>query len=205
MLDTTNSEPNTAETRTRRRKILYLGLIATIVILAIYAVSVSLTAGNVSSSSSHSTQVTGVVSGSPLVGKKAPEFELTTVKSASETVSLKTFIGHPLVLNFFASWCVPCRTELPEFAKLAKAEAGRVQFLGVDENDTRGPGLSLINATGVTYPAVFDGSVSLAQPYHLIGLPTTFFINSQGVVVKAIAGQISLATLKSGIASISQS
>lgn len=204
MSDTTNDQ--SAGQRPNPRKIIYFGLIATVVILVIYAVAVSLTTSSVSSgSSSISTKYTGVQNGGPLVGKPVPEFSITTVASASQKFSLKSYIGHPLVLNFFASWCIPCKTELPEFASLSKIDAGKVQFVGVDENDTRGPGQALLKSTGVTYPTGFDGSGSLVQPFHLIGLPTTLFINSKGVVVEDIAGQISLSTLKQGIAKIVKS
>lgn len=186
------------------KKVIYLGLIATIVILVIYAVAVSLTTSSVSANSSHSTQYTGVQNGGPMVGKPVPNLTLTSLASPSESFSLKKYIGHPLVLNFFASWCVPCKTELPEFASLAKKDAGKVQFVGIDENDTRSSGQAIVKSTGVTYPAGFDGTGSLVQSFHLIGLPTTLFINSKGIVVRYIAGQISLSTLTAGVASITK-
>lgn len=190
----------------RRKKIIYLGLIATVVIISVYAIAVSITAGTASSSSgSLTTRYTGVQSGGPMVGRKVPLFTLGTVKDPSTQLSLKSYIGKPIVLNFFASWCIPCKTELPEFASLAKVESGKVQFIGVDENDTRGPGNAIIHSTGVSYPTVFDGNTTLVQSFHLIGLPTTLFINSKGVVVKYIAGQISPAVLKQGVAEIAHS
>lgn len=191
--------PNTQDAKLRIRKITYLGIITTVVILVIYAVAISLTSNSSSTTNSLSTQATGVENGGPLVGGKAPAFSLPGVISSSAPVTLSHYLGHPVVLNFFASWCVPCKTELPEFASLSKTDARKVQFIGIDENDTIGPGSAIIKTTGVTYPTGFDGGAKLAQPYHILGLPTTLFINSQGVVVEDIAGQISLATLKNGV------
>lgn len=187
------------------KRIIYLGLIATVIILVIYAVAVSLMTSSVTAKSPQSTQYTGVQNGGPMVGKQVPPVTLPSLVSASQSFSLKKYIGHPLVLNFFASWCVPCKTELPEFASLAKKDAGKVQFVGIDENDTRSSGQGIVKSTRVSYPTGFDGSGSLVQPFHLIGLPTTLFINSKGVIVRYIAGQISSSTLKAGIASIAKS
>lgn len=202
MSDVINPEDQ-KDTKLKAKKIIYLGLIATVVIVVIYAVAVSLTTSSVTSSRSNlSTQYTGVENGGPLVGKKAPDFTLSAVSSSSSTLDLAQFEGRPLVLNFFASWCVPCKTELPYFASISKTDSGKVRFVGVDENDTRGPGMAIIRKTGVTYPTMFDGNTKLVVPYHLIGLPTTLFINSKGVVVEEIAGQISQTTLKNGISKI---
>lgn len=188
------------EAKSRIRKVAFLGIIATALILVIYAVAVSLTTSSSAGTSSHSPQPTGVEAGGPLVGRKAPAFSLSGLNPSSAPVTLANYIGHPVVLNFFASWCVPCKTELPEFASLSKADAGKVQFIGIDENDTIGPGSAIVKTTGVTYPVGFDGGTKLVSPYHIIGLPTTLFINSKGVVTQDIAGQISLSTLKAGVA-----
>lgn len=198
-IDSSLETPSTQDAKLRIKKIVYLGIIATVVIVIVYAVAISLTNNSASTANSRSTQPTGVENGGPLVGRKAPDFSLPGVLPNSTPVTLSHYLGHPVVLNFFASWCVPCKTELPEFASLSKSDVGKVQFIGVDENDTIGPGSALIKATGVTYPTGFDGGAKLVQPYHIIGLPTTLFINSKGVVVEDIAGQISLSTLKQGV------
>ena len=186
----------------RGRKIIFLGLSLVLAILIVYAIVVSLSVGGSKTASSPLIEASGIEVGGPLAGKPAPDFTLSTVSPASRTVKLSDYLGHPVVLNFFASWCVPCKTELPEFATISKSDLGKVQFIGVDENDTRTAGASILHQTGVGYPALFDGSGQLELPYHLIGLPTTLFIDSKGVVVEEVAGQITPAMLSADIAKI---
>ncbi|MDA8081568.1 MAG: TlpA disulfide reductase family protein [Actinomycetota bacterium] len=186
----------------RTRKLIFLGLSLVLAILIVYAIVVSLSVGGSRSASSPLVEASGIEVGGPLVGKPAPDITLPLVSDPSRTIKLSQYFGHPVVLNFFASWCVPCKIELPEFATLAKLDAGKVQFFGVDENDTKAGGESILLQTGVGYPAVFDGSGQLELPYHLIGLPTTLFIDSKGIVVEEVAGQITLPMLSKDIAKI---
>ena len=191
------------QTNLRRvRKLIFLGLSLVLAILIVYAIVVSLSIGGSKSTSSPLVEASGIEVGGPLVGKSAPDFTLSPVSRSSQTIMLSQYLGHPIVLNFFASWCVPCKTELPEFAALSKLDAGKVQFIGVDENDTRAGGESILHQTGVGYPTVFDGGGQLELPYHLIGLPTTMFIDSKGKVVVDVAGQITPAMLSADIAKI---
>lgn len=199
----TESPPFDGLTNTGRgKKLVFLGLSLVLAILIVYAVVVSLSVGGSKSASSPLVEASGIEVGGPLVGKPAPDFTLSPANSPSHTIKLNQYIGHPVVLNFFASWCIPCKTELPEFATLSKLDAGKVQFIGVDENDTRAAGESILHQTGVGYPAVFDGSGQLELPYHLIGLPTTLFIDSKGIVVEEVAGQITPTMLSTNIAKI---
>ncbi len=186
----------------RTRKLIFLGLSLVLAILIVYAIVVSLSVGGSRSASSPLVEASGIEVGGPLVGKPAPDITLPLVSDPSRTIKLSQYFGHPVVLNFFASWCVPCKIELPEFATLSKLDAGKVQFFGVDENDTKAGGESILLQTGVGYPAVFDGSGQLELPYHLIGLPTTLFIDSKGIVVEEVAGQITLPMLSKDIAKI---
>lgn len=105
----------------------------------------------------------------------------------------------PVVLNFFASWCGPCRQETPLLARTAaklRAEHSPVQFIGVDTNDPTADGLAFVRASGVTYPVGADRSTRVSYSlYALDGLPDTFFINAQGVVVAHVLGALTPATL----------
>lgn len=203
MSDTINAKDNKyGNAGSRTRKLIFFGLILLVVALIAYAVAVSLSASNDTGGRTPLAQASGVEVGGSLVGKPVPNFTLTSIGSPSVAFKLSQFIGHPIVLNFFASWCIPCKTELPEFAALSKSESGKVEFLGVDENDTRTAGSAILSQSGVGYPTAFDGSGKLAKAYHLIGLPTTLFINSKGVVVEDIAGQITSSMLSADIAKI---
>jgi len=101
---------------------------------------------------------------------------------------------HPVVLNFFASWCGPCRQETPLLARTAaklRAEHSPIQFLGVDTNDPTADGLAFVHASGVTYPVGADRSTRVSSSlYALDDLPDTFFIDAQGRVVAHVLGAL---------------
>lgn len=144
-------------------------------------------------------EASGVEVGGPLVDKRVPGFTLPSVEHSSMKVFLSNYLGKPMVINFFASWCTPCQKELPQYAALARSEKGRVQFIGIDENDTRAAAVSMLNKDKVGYPAAFDGGGTLGGSFHLLGLPTTLFVNSKGIVTNEVAGQMSSSMLKSDI------
>ncbi len=129
----------------------------------------------------------------PLVGrtgKSAPAFALPALTNSAAPISLASFRGRPLVINFWASWCVPCRTEMPLLEKAFRAEHGNVQFLGINSNDTPGAARLFLRQIGVTYPAVSDSGGSVALRYGLFGLPTTVFISASGAIVGRSIGEL---------------
>lgn len=199
---TSPSQKGARSSRAGKRKLVFPALLVILAAFIVYAVTVSLRASGATTGLSSLAQASGIQVGGPLTGEAAPEFSLSSVTSPSYGVNLRQFVGRPIVLNFFASWCVACKIELPEFAALSRSYAGRVQFVGVDENDTRAAAVSLMIQSRVNYPSAFDGQGQLEQPYHLIGLPTTLFIDSKGTVVEVVAGQITPSMLASDLAKI---
>lgn len=135
---------------------------------------------------------------SVLVGQThqlAPDFTLASLSGPSRNISLRSFRGRPLVLNFWASWCVPCRTEMPLLERTYRAERGRIQFLGLDSNDTSSAGLAFYKQVHVTYPAASDPQGVVATRYGLFGLPTTVFISASGEIIGRFIGQLHTNTL----------
>jgi cytochrome c biogenesis protein CcmG/thiol:disulfide interchange protein DsbE len=129
----------------------------------------------------------------PKVGSKAPAFSLPRLQG-NGNISLASFRGKTVVLNFFASWCAPCKQEAPALESIwKKNRSDGVVVLGVDSGDGRGSARSFLEAHGVTYPIVFDPDEKLAQgPYSLAGLPVTYVINPAGRVVGApVVGPVS--------------
>jgi len=138
----------------------------------------------------------------PLVGrtgKPAPSFSLASLSQGDRDLSLSSFRGRPLVINFWASWCIPCRTEMPLLEQAYRSEGGKVQFLGVDSNDTSDAARSFVKQVGVTYPVVFDGAGGTATHYGLFGLPTTIFISSSGKIMGRFIGQLRASSLQSAL------
>ena len=94
------------------------------------------------------------------------------------------------MLNFWASWCVPCRREMPAFQALHDQLGERVAFVGIDHQDGRTPALALLADTGVTYPTAHDPAGDVAQAYGLYGMPTTVFISPSGERLATRTGEI---------------
>lgn len=120
----------------------------------------------------------------PKVGARAPAFSLPRLEGTG-SVSLASFRGRTVVLNFFASSCSPCKREAPALESLWRRNRSHgVIVLGVDSGDARGDAQRFLHAHGVTYPTVFDPGQTLALgPYALPGLPVTYVINPAGRVV----------------------
>jgi cytochrome c biogenesis protein CcmG, thiol:disulfide interchange protein DsbE len=153
-------------------------------------------------------------------GKKptAPEFHLKVLWGHTETwdararqtladdqVSLSELRGRPVVLNFWASWCIPCGREAPRLAASAVVHRGEVLFLGVDVKDFSGDAVKFLRKHRVNYVSVRDGGSRSYDDYGLTGLPETYFLDSRGHVVSHVLGEISRAQLESGIETATKS
>ncbi|GGR29886.1 TlpA family protein disulfide reductase [Deinococcus ruber] len=143
----------------------------------------------------------GQVSG-PLVGKPAPSFALQTLDGG--TVSLASLKGRPVVLNFWASWCVPCRDEAPILRDLSeKQTAGGLAVVGVVFSDKDLNGIkSFIQQYGLAYPSLLDPKLDTAISYGVSGVPETFFIDKNGMVRGYDQGGLTADRLNAGLNSI---
>jgi cytochrome c biogenesis protein CcmG/thiol:disulfide interchange protein DsbE len=116
-------------------------------------------------------------------------------------VSLAELRGTPVVLNFWASWCPPCRTEQPilERAWIEQEPRGKALFLGVNMQDLTGDAEAYLREFGVGYPNVRDPSDATSRRFGATGLPETFFIDREGRVVGHVIGAVSEAQLAAGV------
>lgn len=119
----------------------------------------------------------------PEAGALAPAFEVPAYDEG-KTVRLDAFRGHPVVLNFWASWCPPCRAEMDVLqAAYLRYKSRGVVFIGIDsQTDTWGASHKFLTQHGVTYPVGRDAKGSVARAYRVTGLPTTYFIDADGRV-----------------------
>jgi thiol-disulfide isomerase/thioredoxin len=91
-----------------------------------------------------------------------------------------TALHRPAIVNLWASWCAPCRTELPAFQRYAASVGDRVLVLGVDTGDTRDAGAGLLRDTKVAFPTLFDGTSALLSGVGRSALPVTLFVDAGG-------------------------
>jgi cytochrome c biogenesis protein CcmG/thiol:disulfide interchange protein DsbE len=129
----------------------------------------------------------------------AAGFTLPALGQAGQQVSLSQYQGKPVIVNFWASWCLPCQKETPLLASWYKQQHGHVALLGLDENDTTAAALKFAHAKGVSYPIGFDPQVTVALAYNVDGLPQTFFLNAQHRVVDHVLGAVTQAQLAKGL------
>lgn len=126
----------------------------------------------------------------PEIGRTAPDFALRDARNPERIVRLSDFRGTPVVLNWYASWCGPCRREIPDFQKAYAALDGEVVFLGVNLQEDAERAVGLLDVFVAEYPAVLDSDGAVALHYRIPGMPTTFFIDADGVVRALGAGLI---------------
>lgn len=123
------------------------------------------------------------------VGSKAPNFALRNAKG--QIIQLKSFRGQPVLLNFWASWCIPCQSELPTIQHLYQSEGKRFTVLTVNltaqEKNIQAP-LTFLHQNHYTFPTLFDTQNKVASAYFVREYPTTFFIDPQGVIRAVVLG-----------------
>lgn len=128
-------------------------------------------------------------SAAPSVGAPAVPFDLKTLEG--KPANLETFRGKPLVLNFFASWCDPCRDEMPLINELASKAANEgFSVLGVAVEDGRAAVTEFAKETELVFPIALDLNSTVKRAYRIFGPPATFFIDGQGIIRDVVLGPI---------------
>ena len=126
----------------------------------------------------------------------APSFAFTSFDGRQ--ISLDTLAGSVVVLNFWASWCGPCREEMPRFEAASRSYRDRdVVFLGLAVQDETAPATAFVGRVGITYPSRLDQGNAISLRYGLVGLPTTVVIARDGTIARTWRGPLSESQLAS--------
>jgi len=162
-----------AENRNQERRLTTRGSLGLIAAVVLGAVAVSFV-------------LRPAPSGSSRPEGAASSLELTDFDGTR--FALASYRGKPLVVNFWASWCPSCAAEMPAFQRVYQALDGRVEFVGINNNDERTAAEELARSVGVTYRLVEDPRGELFSAFGASGMPTTVFIDAEGRVAETVAG-----------------
>jgi len=136
---------------------------------------------------------------------KAPDFSV--YDASGNKVNLSDHVGKPIVLNFWASWCGPCQSEMPDFHEKYLELGEEIHFLMVNMTggrETPESAKAFISEKGYTFPVFYDTDSDAAMTYSVYSLPTTYFIDAEGYLIAQATGAIDTETLQIGIDMIKQ-
>jgi cytochrome c biogenesis protein CcmG/thiol:disulfide interchange protein DsbE len=144
---------------------------------------------------------------------QAPAFDLPVLWAHGETwpkalrpaladgrVSLAELRGYPVIVNFWASWCIPCKREAPLLTASARAHKGKVAFLGLDIQDFKSDARRFLERFRTNYVSVRDGGNSTYSGYGVTGVPETYYLDAKGRIVAHSVGEVSRGELEQGVA-----
>lgn len=165
-----DSTPSDETTGTGRQGLVFgLALLVIVAVVGLFAIGLRRTGGG------------------PQVGEPAPDFTLTLFDGGE--ISLSELRGQVVVINFWASWCDPCRDEAPVLERVWRAYRDRgVVFIGVDYVDIESDARKYLEEFDVTYPNGPDNGQRIARAYRIRGVPETFFVDQKGNIAPIIVG-----------------
>ncbi len=131
----------------------------------------------------------------------APDF--TVLDAGGNAVKLSDMVGKPIVLNFWASWCPPCKGEMPEFNEIYEEKGEEITFMMVDlvdgRRETIEKGAQYIEDQGFTFPVYYDTEQEGASRYSVFSIPKTVFIDKEGYIVAVVGGAMDAEALRQKI------
>ena len=211
--DTPPTEPDRTARRHARRRSLVVGTFAAAVAVATAAGAAIATARLADDEEAAAPAVDAEIrflpeddeSAQPLLaedrtGEAAPDDTYPLLDGGLGT--LADLRGTPVVVNFFASWCEPCKAEMPDLAAVHADVGADVSFLGVNVRDTEDDARALLDATGVDYAIARDPSGALQEAFGVVNMPSTFFLDADGRIVSSHPGVLTADELRSQIAAL---
>lgn len=178
-----------------------IALLAVVLLVSIFALSCSIAPTEQPEISQ--TQPQEIIEATEAAPAKVPAPDFTVYDVDGNEVKLSDYFGKPIVLNFWASWCGPCKMEMPDFDEKYREMGEDVQFLMINMTDgmseTVEGASSFIAEQGYAFPVFYDTGSHAAYAYGVQALPTTYFIDTEGYAVAQATGAISGDTLQRGI------
>lgn len=128
--------------------------------------------------------------GRPKDGEPAPDFALIDARDGVTVRKLSDFKGKAVIVNWYASWCGPCKAEIPEFQAAFASLGDQLVVLGIDFQESRERAVSILDIFKAKYPALLDTEGKVAEQWRATVLPTTYFIDKDGIVQATRFGQV---------------
>lgn len=123
------------------------------------------------------------------VGMQAPDFTLSNLNE--QKVSLSDYRGQKVFLNFWASWCPPCKKEMPDMQKLHEKYGDEVVILAVNVGESKSTTANFLMENDLNFSVLLDKNKSTAQNYLVRGIPTSYFLDQNGIIKEKVVGAIS--------------
>ncbi|MCL2680727.1 MAG: TlpA family protein disulfide reductase [Coriobacteriia bacterium] len=136
----------------------------------------------------------------PLVGQQAPTFYFSDADG--HTFSLHDFYGTPIVLNFWASWCPPCQIEKPHFQQAFEQYGDQAKFIMINVSENPDVVQAYLKENNYSFPVYFDEIDDAARALDVVNIPTTVFIDAEGVITAKFLGAMSFETIERSITSL---
>ncbi len=131
-------------------------------------------------------------------GELAPDFEFSDY--GGRRFRLSDFRGHPVVVNFWASWCGPCRQELPAMSAILRLYEGRLSVVGMNNGESFKSGKRFLDQVNADLTAFgYDPAQDVAHRYEIQGMPTSYFVDGDGVITRVMSGALTPGTMRSGV------
>ncbi len=185
----------------RKRRLLVVFGVAGLALIGTFVALLLRSSGEAAAPGVHGRRLTLVAAPQR---KQLPDLAGPTLTPPPAKLSLGALAGKPAFIDVWASWCVPCREEAPMLARLWRAYGSKVQFLGIDVEDTRGDARAFARRYSLGYPSIFDRTAALAGQLGFFGLPTAYLIDGQGRIAAKFVGKQKESTLRSGLDALTQ-
>jgi peroxiredoxin len=152
--------------------------------------------------SSSSITLTASASGpAPRLDKVAPDFSVRDLDG--NMVALSDFRGRPVWINFWATWCPPCRAETPDIQEVYEDnQAAGLVVLGISIGEDADSVRGYMERTGTTFTTALDSDTSIAATYRIVGIPTHFFVDAEGILREWRIGSMSMKTMRKNVEAI---
>ncbi len=123
-----------------------------------------------------------------LIGMQMPDLKVASLGDG--TIAMNSLRGHDVLVNVWATWCGPCRREMPALERLSKSEGDRLLIVAIDQGEDPSTVGSYAKRFGVSFPVAVDDEQMVGTDLHLIGLPSSFFVDRAGIIRDAVDGEM---------------